>query len=71
MIEIRNPDFILNIIFQITCFWISIAGVEETNDKKYPDDPDFKKIFKDFYIPEMKLPLRFKILKLEYMNLLT
>ena len=50
--------------------WITIAGVKERKDygyppgvearkdENYPDEHYFLKLFKDFYVPRMHLPLR-------------
>ena len=55
---------------QETCLWITIAGVKERKDygyppgvearkdENYPDEHYFLKLFKDFYVPRMRLPLR-------------
>ena len=42
---------------QGSCFWIASAGVK-SDDGEYPEKSVFENIFKNFYIPEMKLPLR-------------
>ena len=56
-LPLYNEDINTFYHLQETCLWIASAGVEGYSGE-FPDKSVFENIFTDFYIPEMKLPLR-------------
>ena len=59
--EINTISNLIKNLPQERCLWIASAGVRGDEKGKVdhvPDKSEFRKMFKDFYIPELKLPLR-------------